>query len=299
MAADEPKTRGEGSASLADLAFCALQRGLPTRAMSTAMHRLTRLRTPWLKDAAIRGFVRAFDISLDQAQIDDPRGFDTFNAFFTRALKPGMRSPDPDPDAMLSPCDGDVSQFGRIDHGRIIQAKGHDYNLLELVGGYADVAEPFADGCFATIYLAPWHYHRLHMPLTGTLREWIHVPGRLFSVNPATARGLPRVFARNERVIAIFETAIGPIGMVLVGALFVGSIETVWAGEITPPHRRHEVSRHVPSAPVSLQRFAEFGRFNMGSTVILLTPPGLTWADSLRPRASLLVGQKIASLVGQ
>lgn len=287
-------------ASLGDRAFAAIQLILPTRALSRGMHALTRIQTPWFKNAFIKVFMRLFNISLDEAVIEEPTRFESFNAFFTRALKPSARTVDTAPAAFISPVDGTVSQFGDITGGDLIQAKGHSYSAETLLAGRADWAAQFVGGQFITIYLAPYNYHRIHMPIKGTLREWAYVPGRLFSVNHATARALPGVFARNERVVAIFDTAMGPIAMVLVGALFVGSIETVWAGEISPPHERgDQPSTYEQRLPITLEKGMEMGRFNMGSTVILLTSRTrrkLNWLSTLAPKKPLRMGERIATL---
>jgi phosphatidylserine decarboxylase len=282
-------------ASTGDRLFSLLQLVLPTRFLSWCIYKLTRIESKSFKNAFIRVFMDRFKISLAEAEFELPESYRSFNEFFTRALKPDARPLVPDADVLLSPVDGAVSQVGQIDGDRIFQAKGHHYTAAELLGG-DDLAKPFIGGEFCTIYLAPNNYHRLHMPLTGTLREWVYVPGRLFSVNPATARAMPKVFARNERVTAIFDTELGPFAMVLVGAFFVGSIETVWAGMISPPHRRSPLARYKPVHPPTLERGAEMGRFNMGSTVILLAPPGtLTWNPSLGPALPLRMGQAIAT----
>lgn len=279
-----------------DRAFSLLQRVLPTRWLSWLIFKLTRIEHRGIKNAFIVLFMRRFHISLAEAELERPDAFTSFNDFFTRALKPGARPLDPDPQVLLSPVDGAVSQLGPIDGERIFQAKGHHYSVAELLGD-AGLARPFLGGSFCTIYLAPNNYHRIHMPLAGRLREWVYVPGRLFSVNPSTARAMPRLFARNERVAAIFDTQIGPFAMVLVGAFFVGSIETVWAGRITPPHRRSTLARYQPVHPPMLDRGAEMGRFNMGSTVILLAAPGaLSWNPVLGPESPLRMGQPLGRL---
>lgn len=276
--------------------FAWVQWCLPTRFISWLVFKLTRIEASGFKNAFIRAFMRGFAISLTEAEGARPEDYRHFNAFFTRALKPGARPLDPDPTVMLSPVDGTVSQLGVIRGERIFQAKGHDYSAAELLGD-ADLARPFHGGSFCTIYLAPYNYHRIHMPVAATLREWLLIPGRLFSVNPATARAMPRLFARNERVVTLFDSASGPLALVLVGALNVGSMETVWAGLITPPHRRSGVSRHAPQSTTRLDRGAEMGRFNMGSTVILLTPPGaVTWSASLGPGSTVRMGQALARL---
>lgn len=286
----------EPGASVGDRLFALLQLCLPTRFISWLVFGLTRVRAPGFKNAFIRWFMKAFDISLDEAEHEQPEDYRHFNAFFTRALKPGARPLDPDPHSFLSPVDGTVSQLGAIDGERIFQAKAHHYTAAELLGQTA-LAKPFEGGSFCTIYLAPYNYHRIHMPVSGQLEEWLYVPGRLFSVNPATARAMPRLFARNERVVSLFETDFGPLALVMVGALNVGSMQTVWAGRISPPHRRSGLMHTRSSPPMAIDRGEEMGRFNMGSTVILLTPAGvLRWQDGLRAGSTVRMGQRLATL---
>jgi phosphatidylserine decarboxylase len=284
-------------ARLGDLAFALLQRMLPTRWLSLQVYRVTQSRRPWLKNLLLRLFLSRFKVDLNEAVEPDPYAYESFNAFFTRALKADARPLQGEPDSLISPADGAISQFGPIRGGRIFQAKGHDYSAAELLGDAA-LADAFLNGDFCTIYLAPHNYHRLHMPLSGRLREWRYLPGRLFSVNPATARAMPGLFARNERVVTVFDTEFGPMAMVLVGALFVGSVDTVWAGRITPPHLRGGLFRYGPQSPVELARGAEMGRFNMGSTVILLTPPGaVRWDSRLRPAQALRMGEMLGRVM--
>lgn len=283
-------------ATAKDLLFTDLQLVLPTRFLSWCMYKLTRIEAAWFKNAFIRIFLRLFKIDMQEAEFAIPENYTSFNHFFTRALKPGVRPLAPAP-AAVCPVDGTVSQLGPITDGRIFQAKGHDYSVAELLGSEENAA-PFLGGQFATIYLAPYNYHRIHMPLTGTLKYWRYVPGRLFSVNAATARAMPRLFARNERVVVSFDTRHGPMAMVLVGALFVGSMETVWAGQISPPHKRQDDGGNCTTmSPLQLLRGAEMGRFNMGSTVILLTGPQakLAWDAALTPGATVRMGQALAS----
>lgn len=283
-------------ASISDRLFALLQLCLPTRFISWLVFGITRIRAPGFKNAFIRWFMRTFDISLAEAEFQRPEDYRHFNAFFTRALKPGARPLDPDPAACLSPVDGTVSQLGRIEGDRIFQAKGHHYTAAELLGDPA-MARAFEGGGFCTIYLAPYNYHRIHMPVAAQLEEWVYVPGRLFSVNPATARAMPRLFARNERVVCRFDTDFGPLALVLVGALNVGSMETVWAGRITPPHRRSGLMHTRSSPPVMFERGDEMGRFNMGSTVVLLTPPdAVDWRGDLGPGQVLRMGQSIGRI---
>ena len=296
-----PRPPRDTDATPADRAFVLLQRLLPTHPLSRVVHWFMRLRIRFVKNLVIRLLMRIYRINLDEALIQDIRGFASFNEFFTRALKPGARPLPEAPGAVASPVDGRIYQAGSIEEGRIFQAKGHSFSAAELLGSDPARAAPFYGGSYATIYLAPHNYHRIHMPIAGRLREMVYVPGRLFSVNPATTRALPNLFARNERVAAIFQTAAGPMAVVLVGALFVGSIETVWAGEITPPRGSRMVttrySEDSPSA-VELAQGAELGRFNMGSTVILLFGRKvLNWSDWLAPDVPVRMGQEIGRLV--
>lgn len=290
----------EREADLSDKVFAGVQYALPTHLISRFIHWFMRIRTRWLKLLQIRIFMRVFDIELADAQIQNLNRFEHFNDFFTRALLPNARPFADDPETVLCPADGVMSQFGDIHTGRIFQAKGHDYSAVELLGGDAERAAPFLGGRYATIYLAPANYHRVHMPLAGTLIEMVYVPGRLFSVNPATTRAVPRLFARNERVGALFSTSAGPMAVVLVGAMCVGSIETVWAGEVTPPHRWRQATHGYPrqgDGMIQLERGAELGRFNMGSTVILLFGPGaIEWAQQLKPDDELRMGQSLGTL---
>ena len=279
-------------ASPGDRAFAILQSLLPQHLIARFVHWLARRQTPWLKNALIRAFIRAFDVDLREAIIREPTDFVSFNAFFTRALAPGTRPGPEAPDVLASPVDGGISAAGVIDGDRLFQAKGHDYSLRALLAGDAALAERFRNGAFATMYLAPRDYHRIHMPIAARLREMIYVPGRLYSVNARTERTVRGLFARNERVICIFDSLAGPLALVFVGALIVGSIETVWHGEVRPRPRGVERWRYDP--PVSLERGAEVGRFNVGSTVILLCAKGrVRWDAAIREEAKVRVGQAL------
>ncbi|MBL1321142.1 MAG: phosphatidylserine decarboxylase [Methylophaga sp.] len=240
------------------------------------MHRLANSKVTWFKKAFIHFIVSRYKVNVSEAAETDLSTYSSFNDFFTRALRKGIRPIAGGDNIMTSPVDGAVSQIGAIQSGRIIQAKGRDYSVVELLGGDADLAQQFEQGQFATIYLSPKDYHRIHMPLTGKLKMMRYIPGKLFSVNPRTARAVPRLFARNERVITVFETEQGPIVMVLVGAIFVGSMETVWEGKITPPYSRDiKTWDYIGDDIVSLDKGQEMGRFNMGSTVVLLLPKSM------------------------
>ncbi len=292
-----PDPAGE-PARLLDHCKAITQRPLPHHPLSRAMHRLARSRNALIRRALIRFFVSRFGIDLSEAEIQDPGAFATFNDFFTRALRDGARPIAAGDEVLVSPVDATISQLGRLDDGAILQAKGKHFDVTRLLGGDQGRAQPFHNGGFATLYLSPRDYHRIHMPVAGTLREMIYVPGRLFSVNPATTRALPGLFARNERVALLFDTDHGPLAVVLVGALFVGSIETVWAGEVTPPRgaRIRNWRYDAGTGPSRFAKGAEIGRFNMGSTVILLTgPDSLQWDARLQPGLHLRVGEAMAT----
>ncbi len=264
----------------------------PHHLLSRAMYRLTRMTLAPLKNGFIRWFVGRYQVDLEESEESELTRYATFNAFFTRALRPGARTLPDEPGAVVCPVDGQISQLGAVERGSLVQAKGHDYTLAQLVTGDPARYEPFLDGKFATLYLSPKNYHRVHMPCPGTLREMTYVPGRLFSVNQSTSRVVPRLYARNERVVCLFDTPAGPMALVLVGALFVGSVETVWHGEVAPgPSLRHW--RYAEDAP-QLQRGEEMGRFNMGSTVVLLlTREACAWLSHLQSGQVVQMGDVI------
>lgn len=247
----------------------ALQYALPHRLISRLIYYVTRVRWSPFKNLFIRQFARSFKVDWSEAERADASLYVHFNDFFTRALKADARPLDPDPSVLLCPADGAISQCGDITEGRILQAKGMHYSAAELLAD-DELATYFENGSFATVYLSPRDYHRLHMPIRGRLLRTLHVPGRLFSVAGWTAERIPRLFARNERLVCIFETDHGLIAQVLVGAINVSSIETVWSGTVTPPYAAVVVQRDESSQAIELQRGAEMGRFNMGSTVIVL-----------------------------
>jgi phosphatidylserine decarboxylase len=279
-------------------AFVALQYLLPQHLLTGLVHRVTRSRMPLLKNLLIDSFLSSYRPDMSDAAEPDARRFESFNAFFTRALRPGARPSDADPRAVVSPVDGAVSQIGALDGDYLLQAKGHAYTLAALLDGQAPWVTTFRGGSFATLYLAPFNYHRIHMPLPGTLRAAWYVPGALFSVNATTAASVPGLFARNERLVCVFEDGPVTFALVLVGALFVGSMATVWHEEVTPrsPRRRAMLATRTQAA-ASLPKGAEMGRFNMGSTVILLLPPGAAaWLPELGPGSTVRVGQTLARL---
>ncbi len=279
----------------ADRAFALLLQLLPHHLLSRVIYVIARCQWPTLKNALIRGFTRLYGVDLSEASQGSPRAYPCFNAFFTRALKDGARPLAADASAVLCPADGTLSQIGEIEQGRICQAKGRRFSVVELLGGDPELAAAFDGGNFATIYLSPRDYHRVHMPLAGTLTGMIHVPGRLFSVSPSTTLTVPRLFSRNERICCLFSTAAGPMAVVMVGAIFVASMDTVWAGTVTPVRRRDNAE--APPA-VTLERGAEMGRFNMGSTVILLLAEGaLRWNDALGPGSAVHMGESLGDLI--
>jgi phosphatidylserine decarboxylase len=269
---------------------------LPHHLLSAIMHTIARIEWAPFKNLLIRRVVDMYDIDLSAAREQNLENYPSFNAFFTRQLKAGVR-PVAAGNNIVSPVDGTVSQAGDIVHGRIFQAKQHSYSLAELLGGKEHLATEFENGKFATIYLSPRDYHRIHMPADGRLREMIHVPGRLFSVSPETTRVVSRLFARNERLINIFDSEHGPFAVIMVGAIFVSSMDTVWEGTITP-RRLQPTSWNYrqQQRDIELGKGEEMGRFNMGSTVILLFPENsVNWMELLTPDAKLQMGQSIAN----
>ncbi|MEW9623115.1 archaetidylserine decarboxylase [Rhodanobacter geophilus] len=273
-----------------------LQYALPHRFLSRLVYWGTRWTfAPW-KNWLISAIVRNYAVDMAEAAQPDPLAYQHFNAFFTRKLKPGARQADADPAALLSPADGRISQAGAIVDGRIFQAKGQDYSAAELLGDAA-AAAPYRNGRFATVYLSPRDYHRVHMPLTGTLKETVHVPGRIFSVAPFAVEAIPRLFARNERLVCHFEGEHGPFAVVMVGAILVSSVATVWDGLVIPPYAPSIRRKSFAGQHITLQRFAEMARFNMGSTVILLLPAGMAELDALQPQQPVRVGQRLGRLV--
>jgi phosphatidylserine decarboxylase len=271
---------------------------LPHHALSRMLSILTHCENNAWKNLFIKQIISYYGVNMDEALEQDINAYKSFNHFFTRELKPGARPLTSGKNAIACPADGLVSQAGDVSDGNIFQAKGKNFTATDLLGGSAERAKPFNNGIFTTIYLAPKDYHRLHMPLTGTLREMVHIPGRLFSVNTATTNSVPGLFARNERVAAIFDTGSGPMALVLVGAIFVSSIETVWHGVVTPPSIKSVQSwRYQDNAP-TLQIGEEMGRFNMGSTIIVLFGKGKAqWASDLKADKVVKVGEIIGKAI--
>lgn len=245
--------------------------------------------TTWI----IRRFVKKYGVNMGEALESDIGHYKSFNEFFTRALKPGARTLAAAD--LISPVDGATSQFGAIEGDQVFQAKGHRYTTTALVGGDAELAAPFAHGSFATLYLSPKDYHRIHMPCDGRLTRMIYVPGDLFSVNPVTARGVPGLFARNERTVCVFETARGPFVLVLVGATIVGSMATVWHGVVNPPRTGELREWRYDDQQIVLKQGEEMGRFLLGSTVVMLFPaPRVAFNPDWSPTRAIRLGEAMA-----
>ncbi|MGK2914246.1 MAG: archaetidylserine decarboxylase [Porticoccaceae bacterium] len=276
--------------------FVALQRLLPQHILSRLLARLAEAETPWLKSYLIRRFITAYGVDVTEAERTDILSYHNFNDFFTRALRPGARSVDPGPNAIVSPADGAISQIGTIHQGELIQAKGHRFTTTALLGGDAKFAAHFDDGRFVTIYLAPKDYHRVHMPVAGKLTATLYIPGRLFSVNRTAANHIPNLFVCNERLVCLFDTKAGVIAVVLVGALFVAGIETTWQASYSPGVLD---SQRFDSGGKTLAKGEEMGRFKFGSTVIVLCPAGLEWDNNYGADTPVQMGQRLGLFARQ
>ena len=277
--------------------FVLLQYLLPKYWLTSLVYHLARIRIPAVKNTLIRGFLALYDVRLDEVQGRVPDDFATFNDFFIRELAHGARPVDPNPRAIVSPVDGTLSQAGALRGNRILQAKGIDYTLEDLLAADIGRAREFAGGVFATIYLAPYNYHRVHAPVDGELVAAHYIPGDLFSVNSRTAALVPGLFSRNERLNLHFRTAFGPAVVVLVGALNVGSISTSWSGEIRPRKTGVVETVDLSAASREVGRGDLLGWFNMGSTVILLLPEGsCSWRGDFEPGVTTVMGESIGEL---
>ena len=275
-----------------DNLFVFMQYLIPQHSLSRLVGWFASTKIEWIKTTFITKFAAKYQVNMDEAQNSDLSSYASFNEFFTRPLKDGAR-PIAD-SALVSPADGAVSQLGKIELGRCFQAKGRDFGVTELLGGDSDRAQPFLNGDFTTIYLSPKDYHRVHMPCAGTLKETVYVPGDLFSVNPTTAQGVDGLFARNERLVCMFETEYGPMAMVLVGAMIVAGIETVWSGQVCPLPKEAQV-QDFSQGQVKLEKGEEMGRFKLGSTVILCFPEDcIDFLDEIKAETPLTMGQALA-----
>lgn len=270
---------------------------LPQHWLSRTLGKVANNRDPMVAQWLIKRFIQHYQVDVSEALRADLSSYHSFNDFFTRALKPDARPLPKDPKAIVSPADGTVSQAGIITDGRIFQAKGHSFSAQELLACSAAEAAPFHNGRFITVYLSPKDYHRVHLPYAGTLTAMTYIPGKLFSVNPRTASTVPRLFARNERVACWFDTTLGPMVVVLVGAFFVASIETVWAGVVAPNRKNPSQVQHIQYAPKAyrFKRGDEIGRFQFGSTAIVLLPESAPlWREAIKAESVVKMGQTIA-----
>ncbi|MDD2768054.1 MAG: archaetidylserine decarboxylase [Methylococcus sp.] len=281
-------------AALLPKLFAGIQYLLPQHALSRLMYAAVRSRRPWLKNGMIRWVCKLYRVNLEDAANSAFDAYGCFNDFFTRALKPGSRPICGEPQGIACPADGAISQIGAIEGRMLFQAKGQRFGLSALLGGDEFQAAKFEHGSFVTVYLSPRDYHRIHLPVAGKLTGMTHVPGSLFSVNNATTENVPNLFARNERVICHFEGEAGPMAVILVGAIFVSSIETVWAGEVTPPRAKSVRHWDYSGQDIKFERGDEIGRFNMGSTVIVLFgPQRTTWHPEVGPGAAVKMGMAL------
>jgi len=274
---------------------------LPHQLLSRFVRVVTRWQASWWKNPLIKLFIRHFNVNMTEADAPSAEDYTDFNSFFIRSLKPSARSFPDDPMVIASPVDSCVSEAGNISAGRLLQAKGRDYSLLTLLGGNEKLASTFQNGTFATLYLSPRDYHRIHMPSDGRLIETTYIPGRLFSVAPHTTRTIPGLFTRNERLVTIFDTPAGPMALIMVGAIFVSCMETVWGGTVNPTMGMTLETAyfgHPGTLSVELQCGEEMGRFNMGSTVILLYGPNqVEWVETLQQGQHLCMGQTIGKVI--
>ena len=282
-----------------NILFIIFQYIVPQHILSRAVGWFAECEWPWIKNKFIQWFIGRYQVNMDEAAEPDPFNYKNFNAFFTRELTTQARPITDADNSIACPADGAISQLGDIKNGRIFQAKGQSYSLEELVGGDKDMAKPFYGGKFATVYLSPKDYHRVHMPLTGKLKTMAYVPGDLFSVNTTTAENVPRLFSRNERAVCIFETEAGPMAVILVGAMIVAGIETVWAGQVAPIKREIRIQNYLAEQkPITLNKGEEMGRFKLGSTaIILFGPDAIAWRDNLQAGTPTLMGELFGTLV--
>lgn len=278
--------------------FIALQKVAPQHLISRLAGCIAQCRLPLFKNQLISWFIAKYNVDMSIAQKQDPEDFEHFNAFFTRALKEGARPIDQTSD-LVFPADGAISQLGDISEGKIFQAKGKEFSLSAILGGDPNLAKTFKDGRFATIYLSPRDYHRVHMPITGKLIETIYIPGDLYSVNQTTAENIDELFARNERLVVTFDTEVGPMAMILVGAMIVAGIETPWAGQVCPTGKALQKQHYCTSKreDIVIEKGEEMGRFKLGSTVVLLfAEDAINWQDHLYPNMPTILGEGMANI---
>ncbi|MGH6636378.1 MAG: archaetidylserine decarboxylase, partial [Gammaproteobacteria bacterium] len=269
---------------------------IPQHVLSRLMHKATRCKLRWWKSTLIGWFTRFYGVDMSIAKEPERDSYPDFNSFFTRELRPGARTLARNPGSVIAPVDGWVSEIGDIQGDGITQAKGKRFTTLQLLGGDPELAKHFRGGSFTTLYLSPREYHRVHMPVAGRLREMVYIPGRLFAVNPRSVRVVNRLFARNERIASVFDTDVGLMALIMIGAIFVGSMDTIWHGAVTPTRARTPRRWHYEGDAVHLDKGAEVGRFNMGSTVILLFTQGVVrWSGTLASGECIQMGQSIGT----
>ncbi|MBJ7551779.1 archaetidylserine decarboxylase [Marinomonas ostreistagni] len=280
-----------------DQVFAFIQHIVPQKTLSRFVGRIAECTNTSVKNTFIEQFVKKYNVNMSEAINEDPRSYRNFNDFFTRAIKPELRPITEGDKTIACPADGAISQLGNIEYGTIYQAKGHSYSLTELLGGDAELSNQFLGGKFATVYLSPRDYHRVHMPLDGKLIKTIHVPGKLFSVNKVTAEQIPNVFARNERTVCLFETAAGPMAVILVGAMIVASIETVWTGQVTPFSKQVQTWDYEKLASIELKKGEEMGRFKLGSTaIVLFGKDAIEWESQLAAEVETRMGMSFGKV---
>ncbi|WP_295874266.1 archaetidylserine decarboxylase [uncultured Zhongshania sp.] len=280
------------------IAFIILQYLLPQHLLSRLVGKLAETEIPWLKDLLIERFIKQYQVDMSEAADSDYRNYANFNAFFTRELKAGARPICDAEGDIACPADGAISQIGKITGGRIFQAKGQDYSLLALLGGDREMTAQFENGSFATVYLSPRDYHRVHMPLAGTLQSMSYIPGALFSVNTTTAENVQGLFARNERAVCLFDTEAGPMAVILVGAMIVAGIETVWDGQVAPPPKGIKTTDYRQAArEIHLEKGAEMGRFKLGSTaIVLFAKDRAEWLETFQATTATRLGETLGQL---
>ncbi|MGH8580584.1 MAG: archaetidylserine decarboxylase [Gammaproteobacteria bacterium] len=291
----KPRERA-ACARFADCLFVVLQHAIPQHLLSRLVHKAARCKLRWWKNTLIAWFTHFYGVDMSIAQERGRDSYPDFNSFFTRELRAGVRTFAREASSVIAPVDGWVSEIGTIQDDSITQAKGRRFTLSQLLGGDPEFAEHFRGGRFTTLYLSPREYHRVHMPVGGRLREMVYIPGRLFAVNPRSVRVINSLFARNERIVSLFDTGAGLMALIMVGAIFVGSMYTVWHGAVTPTRARTPRRWRYEGDAVHLDKGAEVGRFNMGSTVILLFKQGaVRWSDALPPGERIQMGQSIGT----
>jgi phosphatidylserine decarboxylase len=280
-----------------DQIFAFAQHISPQKTLSRTIGCIAECENLWIKNTFISQFVKKYQVDMSEAVNSDPLSYHNFNDFFTRAIRSELRPICEQENSIACPADGAVSQLGEIEHGTLLQAKGHTYSLTSLLGGDASLSNQFLGGSFATVYLSPKDYHRVHMPLTGKLTKMIHIPGKLFSVNKVTAEQIPSVFARNERTVCIFDTEAGPMAVILVGAMIVASIETTWAGQVTPFNKNVVTWDYSELNKIEIKKGEEMGRFKLGSTAIVLFGKGaVKWEESVQAETPTKMGMHFGQI---